>query len=222
MNTYQKAGGFAALAHAFAYLAGIAIAVTLVFPVLEGSGSGYFELVKNKQWLLHGWILLCYWGSAISVIVMALSLYYQLKNGASFLVQTATVFGIIWAGLIIASANLMLNDFRMIAQLYAKDPSIAASAWTILEAVENGIVSGNELVGSLWVSLLSVAALRSNKLPKALNYLGVSLGIVGLCTLTPDILLFPGAAFAFGIGMMIWSLGLGIILLKMKLVSVAS
>lgn len=222
MNTYQKAGGFAALAHAFAYLAGIAIAVTLVFPVLEGSGSGYFELVKNKQWLLHGWILLCCWGSAISVIVMALSLYYQLKNGASFLVQTATVFGIIWAGLIIASANLMLNDFRMIAQLYAKDPSIAASAWTILEAVENGIVSGNELVGSLWVSLLSVAALRSNKLPKALNYLGVSLGIVGLCTLTPDILLFPGAAFAFGIGMIIWSLGLGIILLKMKPVSVAS
>lgn len=223
MNTYRKAGGFAALAHAFAYLAGIVIALILVFPVLDsGNTLLYFDFVKNNQWLLSIWILICYWGSAISVVILALALYRYMNNSSSFLIQIATVFGIIWAGLIIVSANLMLNDFRVITRLYLEDPVFAVSAWTILEAVENGIVSGNELVGSLWVSLLSVAALHRNKLPKALNYLGVTLGLVGLCTLTPDILLFPAAAFAFGIGMMIWSIGLGIALLKIKPVSVAS
>lgn len=215
MNMYQKAGGFAALAHAFAYLAGILIAVILIFPVLEtGNKSLYFDFVKNNMWLMNIWILICYWGSAISVVILALALYSYLNTSSSFLIQIATAFGIIWAGLIIASANLMLNDFRVVTRLYLEDPVFAASAWTILEAVENGIVSGNELVGSLWVSLLSIVAYRSHRFPHALNYLGIALGVAGVFTLLPNLELIPGAAFAFGIGMVIWSIWLGIVLLK--------
>ena len=48
MNTFQKAGGLAALAHAFAYLVGIVIAVTLIFPVLDADTSGYIEFVSGQ------------------------------------------------------------------------------------------------------------------------------------------------------------------------------
>ena len=154
MNTYQKAGGLAALAHAFAYLVGIGIAVTLIFPVLEADTAKYIEFVAENQFLMHIWILIIYWGSAISVIVMALALYNRMSAKSPALMQIATAFGIIWAGLIIASGNLMLNDFHVITGLYTIDPAQAATAWTILEAVENGITSGNELVGSLWVMLV--------------------------------------------------------------------
>jgi hypothetical protein len=216
MNTFQKAGGLAALAHAFAYLVGILLAVTLIFPIVDGDTTRYFEFVRDNPLLMHGWILIAYWGSAIAIIFMALTLYHRLNSNSPVLVQAATVFGLIWAGLIIASANLMLNDFRVITSLFAKDASLAPTAWTILEAVENGIISGNELVGSLWVSLISIAALRKSGLPKALNILGVALGVVGIFTLAPNLTDYMGVAFAFGMGMVVWSIWLGIILLRKK------
>lgn len=216
MNTFQKAGGLSALAHAFAYLVGIILAVTLIFPVLEGDVTRYLEFVRDNPYLMHSWILIAYWGSAISVVFMALTLFHRLNSRSAVLVQAATVFGLIWAGLIIASANLMLNDFRVITDIFKNDASLALTAWTILEAVENGIISGNELVGSLWVSLISIAALRKGGLPKALNILGVALGLLGILTLAPNIADFMGVAFAFGMGMVVWSIWLGIVLLGEK------
>ena len=121
------------------------------------------------------------------------------------------MFGLIWAGLIIASANMMLNDFRVISGLFAQNPALTPTAWTILEAVENGIISGNELVGSLWVSLSSLAAMRAKTFSRGLNILGASLGIVGLATLV-----IPEVSFIFGLGVVVWSIWLGIILLREK------
>jgi hypothetical protein len=216
MNTFQKAGGLAALAHAFAYIVGILLAVTLIFPIVDGDTIRYLEFVRDNPFLMHGWILIAYWVSAIAVVFMALALYHRLTANSPVLVQAGTVFGLIWAGLIIASANLMLNDFRVVTDLFGKDASLASSAWTILEAVENGIVSGNELVGSLWVTLISIAALRKGGLPKALNILGVSLGVVGIFTLNPFLTGFTATAFFFGMGMVVWSIWLGIVLLRSK------
>jgi hypothetical protein len=214
MNTYQKAGGLAALAHAFAYLVGIGIAVTLIFPVLEADTAKYIEFVAENQFLMHIWILIIYWGSAISVIVMALALYNRMSVKSPALMQIATAFGIIWAGLIIASGNLMLNNFHVITGLYTIDPAQAATAWTILEAVENGITSGNELVGSLWVLLLNIAAIRNGGLPRSLSIAGIALSVVGIFTLVSDITTQPGVAFTFGIGMVVWSIWLGIVMLQ--------
>jgi hypothetical protein len=165
---------------------------------------------------MHVWILICYWGSAITVVIMALALNDRLKANSLGLMQVSTAFGIIWAGLIIASGNLMLNDFHVITDLYAIDPIQAATAWTTLEAVENGITSGNELVGSLWVLLLSYSALRYGGLPKALSYAGIALAVIGIGTLIPDLKSIAGVAFTFGLGMVVWSIWLGIVMLGNK------
>jgi hypothetical protein len=145
---------------------------------------------------------------------MAIALFERLKANSTGLIQIATAFGMIWAGLIIGSGNLMLNNFHVITDLYATNPAVAANAWTILEAVENGITSGNELVGSLWVLLLSLCALRQGGLPKALSYTGIALAIIGICTLIPDLTSILGVAFAFGLGMVVWSIWLGIVMLR--------
>ena len=86
------------------------------------------------------------------------------------------------------------------------------TAWTALEAVENGIVSGNELVGSLWVFLLSLAALGTGGLTKGLNYLGLVLGIARILTIIPA--LAGTMIMIFGPGMIVWSVWLGIVMLR--------
>lgn len=212
MNNLQKWGGLAALGHATAYLAGMVLGITLIFPVLDANPNQYLKFVADNQTLMYLWNLISYWGSAIALVIMVLALYERLKDNSPALAQIAAAFGLIWAGLIIASGNLMLHNPGVVADLYGKDPAQAVSAWTVLHSVENGITSGNELVGSLWVLLLSVAALRTGQLKRTLNYLGVMLGIAGILTIIPA--LAENMIMIFGPGMIVWSVWLGIIMLR--------
>ena len=113
----------------------------------------------------------------------------------------------------------MLHNAGVVAGLYGQDPAQAATAWIALQAVEVGITSGNELVGSLWVLLLSVAALRTCQLNRALNYLGMVLGVAGMLTIVPA--LYDSLVMIFGPGMIVWSVWVGIVLLRQKPVAAA-
>lgn len=106
----------------------------------------------------------------------------------------------------------MLHDLGIVADLYGKNPAQTETVWLALNAVELGIVSGNELVGSLWVLLLSLAALRTAQLPKTLNYLGVVTGIAGILTLVPA--LAEVMIMIFATGMIVWSVWVGIVMLR--------
>lgn len=211
MNTFLRLGGIAALFHAVAYIVGIILGVTLIFPILDANPGQYVAFVAENQTLVDLWNLISYWGSAVTLVVMTLALNHRLKAGSLALAQIATVFGLIWATLIIGSANLMLRDSGVIASLYEKDPLQAAAVWPVLEAVENGIVSGNELVGSLWVLLISIAALRTRSFVRAFNYFGVAVSLAGLLTLVSS--LAETTRMIFGLGMIAWSIWLGIVLL---------
>ena len=112
----------------------------------------------------------------------------------------------------------MLHNLGVVAALFGNDPAQAATTWKALEAVETGIASGNELVGSLWVLLLSAAALRTGGLPRGLNYLGLVLGVAGILTIIPA--LAETLFMVFGPGMIVWSVWAGIVLLRESRVAV--
>jgi hypothetical protein len=218
MNSLQRAGGLAALLHAVAYVVGMILGLTVVFPLLDAAPDQYLKFLAENQALVYVWNLISYWGSAITLVIMALALYERLKEHAPALAQTATAFGLIWAGLIIASGNLMLHDVGVLAELHSQNQAQAVMAWTALQPVEVGIVSGNELVGSLWVLLLSVAALRTGQLSRALNWLGVVLGVAGMLTIVPA--LYDSLIMVFGPAMIVWSVWVGIVLLRQMPVAV--
>lgn len=212
MNNLQKAGGIAALVHAAAYVVGLAIGVTLMFPLLDAEPAAYLAFLTENQTLVYLWNLIAYWVSAIALVLIVLALYERLKTGSPGLMQTASVFGFIWAGLIIASGNLMLSNIGTVTGLYAQDPANAVTVWAALEAVETGIASGNELVGSLWLLLTSIAVLRTGALARGLGYLGMGLSAAGILTLVTP--LGFAMAMTFGLGMIVWCVWLGVILLR--------
>lgn len=212
MSNLQKLGGWGAWIHALAYVVSMILGATLIFPLL-GSGPGaYVSFVAGHQAAVYLWNLVAYWGSALTLVVMVLALHERLKPAAPGGAQLAAAFGLIWAALIIGSGNLMLRDVGVIAKLQAGDPAQAAAAWVTLEAVENGLVSGNEVVGSLWVLLLSLTAWQTGGLPRPLNVLGVGLSLAGLLTILPP--LAEPLTMLFGVGMIVWSIGLGLALLR--------
>jgi hypothetical protein len=219
LNSLQRMGGAAAVIHGAAYLVSIIFFLVLLSPNLNADTDEYLAFVVDNQVLMRVGILIAYWLTGGTVVVLALALHERLKNGAPALMQVATVFALIWAGLCIASANLMINDFGIVAKLYRDDPVQAKTVWSALEAVENGIVSGNEIIGSLWVLLLSRAALRTGELIRRLNRLGIALGAAGIFTSLLSFVLpeTKDLIMIFGFGMIFWSIWVGTFMLRASL-----
>jgi hypothetical protein len=167
-------------------------------------------LMADNQAFLSILHLITYvvWG--IFLVVLALALYDRLKAGSPAMAQTATALGLIWAGLVIASGTLHNVGMGTVVDLYAKDPAQAATVWLAIESVFEGL-SGLEIVGGTWMLLVSWAALRGGGLPKALNYLGVVVGVAGLLTAVPALEML---VLIFGLGQIVWFVWLGIVMLR--------
>jgi hypothetical protein len=198
IKNLQKIGGIAALGHTSALVVGMVLSFTLMFPLLDAAPDQALKFLASHQILVYLWNWIVDWGSAITLVVMLLALYEQLKSGAPALVQAALVFGFLWAGLTIGTGSLTLHNFGVVANLHGSVPAQAA-AWTAL-------------VRSLWVLLLSLAAVQTGGITRAPGYLGVFLGIAGSLTMIPALaeIMF----MIFGPGMMVWSAWVGIVMLR--------
>jgi len=213
MKTLQKLGGFAALYMAIAYLIGIVIfLVVLDYPSITDPAQKVALLVE-KQIVILSTNLLMYVFFGFALIVLSLALYERLKSGAPAIMQVATAIGIIWAGSLIASGMVANAGIAPVVALYAKDPTQAALTWLGIESATNGLGNANgEILGGLWVLLVSLASLRSGGLPKGLNILGLSVGAVGIISLIPG--LTEVMVGIFGLSQIIWFVWLGIVLLR--------
>lgn len=212
MKTLHKFGGFAALYLAVAYLIGMTIfLVVLDYPSMTDPAQKVAVLIE-MQMVTFSTNLLMYVFFGVFLIVLSLALYDRLKSGAPAIMQVATVIGIIWAGLLIASGMVANAGIAPVVALYAKDPAQAALTWQGIESVANGLGNGNgEILGGLLTLLVSLASLRSGGLPKGLNLLGLLVGTVGIITILPGLIDLVGV---FALGQMVWFVWLGIVLLR--------
>lgn len=212
MKTLQKYGGFAAFYLAAAYLIGILLfLVVLDYPSIT-SPAEKLALLVEQQMVIFATNLLMYVFIGLFLVVLTLALYDRLKSGAPALAQVSTVIGMIWAGSLVASGMVANAGIAPVIKLYATDPAQAALTWQTIETVSSGLGNGNgEILGGVWVLLLSLAALRGGVLPKFLNYLGLVVGAVGIFTLLPGLTNLTGL---FGLSQIIWFIWVGIILLR--------
>lgn len=212
MNDSQKVGGISALINAAAYTIGLGLALTLLLPILDSPPDEYVAYLADNQTLLYAWHLIIYLIAGVFMVPMVLALHDRMKGAAPTLMQNTTAFGLIWAGLVIASGMVILVDIGTVAELYGREPAQAVTVWLAVDSVERGLGGGIELPGGIWVLLLSWAALRTGGLPKALNYLGLLIGVAGIITVAPPLGEIGGTIF--GLGFIIWFAWAGIVMLR--------
>ncbi len=95
---------------------------------------------------------------------------------------------------------------------YATDPAQAVWVWQVIEPTAQALGgAGGELLGELWVLLVSWAAFRTKALPNALNWLGVVVAITGLVSVVPAL---RNAAIIFGLLHIVWFGWVGSVLLR--------
>ncbi|MEM8533032.1 MAG: DUF4386 family protein [Chloroflexota bacterium] len=214
MKRSQKMGGIAAIYQAAAYVAG------MVFFLLVMDYTGVVDpvqrvaLLADNQLSLYIMNLVIYVVFGIFLVVLTLALHERLKTNAPSLMRTATAFGLIWAGLVIASGMVANIGTGVVVDLYETDPTQAAMIWLAIDTIVEGIGGGNEIVGGLWVLLVSWAALQTDGLPRVLNYLGLVIGLAGIVSAIPAFGDLGG--IIFGLGQIVWFVWLGFVLLLSK------
>lgn len=221
MDDFQRIGGIAALLMAATFVAGLTVFLGVLVP------AGYFDegtdpaqrvaILAEYQAIVSAPYLISFVVVGIFLVLLALALYDRLKAGSPVLAQTATAFGLIWGGLVIASGMVANVGIATVVDIYGRDPAQAGTVWSAVESVQLGLGGGNEIAGGVWVLLISWAALRARWLPRGLNYLGVAIGVAGLLTVVPLLEVFGAVealGFAFGVGLIVWFVWLGITLLR--------
>jgi Domain of unknown function (DUF4386) len=221
MKTFQKIGGVAALIGAATNLLALVVVLAILAPTGYGSDDPgqVVAFLANNQAFIRVWYLIIYLVFGVSMIFLALALYERLKAGSPALAQAVITLGLIWAVLIIVNGTLSINNVSTVVKLYGENPAQAATVWLTLDSVETGLGAngGETMVSALWLLLLGWVALRANELPRVLNYLGVVIGIAGILS----VVLEPSLAAVYGLGLIIWFVWLGIVMLRRSPISAA-
>ena len=211
MKNSQKMGGIAALYEAAAYLFGIVGYILVVGDVDVVDPVEKVAVLVDNQAFLYILNLFVYIVFGVFLVVLALALYERLKAGSPALMQITTAIGLFWACLLIASGMVANVGMDTAVDLYGNDPVQAATVWLAIDAVVLGLGGEFEILGGLWVLLVSWIALRAGEFPRVLNYLGVLIAVAALVTVVPAL---AEVALIFGLGQIVWFICLGIDMLR--------
>lgn len=211
MKYSQKLGGLAALYEAAAYVMGMVFFLVVMDSSAAVQPAQQLALLVENQLSMQAIILLTYVVFGVFLVLLALALHDRLRDGSPAIMQTATVFGLIWACLLIASGMVYNSGQAAVVALAGSEPAQAASAWVALDAVHAGLGGEAEVLGGLWTLLVSWAALRSGQLPRVLNYLGLGVGFAGIASIIPGLTMMVAV---FALGQIAWFVWLGILMLR--------
>lgn len=210
MKNLQRAAGVSAIIEALIYIiAFVYFGAFWAYPS-EGAASEKMAYLAENQFVFSMIYFLMYVAFGVFLAVLVVGLYEKLKLTNTALIKVGSLFGAVWVVLVIASgmlANIGLSHAVNLMDLSAEK---AFDMWRIILVIVESLGGGNELVGGLWVLLISAAALKAKKFSRGLNYLGLIVGVSGIATIYPQ----EAITEIFGITQIVWFVWLGVLMLK--------
>lgn len=147
-----------------------------------------------------------------ALLVMLLQALRQaLPDKQSTAAGLAERFGNVWVVLMMAAGMAALIGIDMTLRLVERAPEQAIALYHTRNLLTEALGGGIELVGGLWVLLLSIACLQQQRFTRALNILGLIVGSLGILTVLHTV---PYLKDAFGLLQLIWFIWLGVTLFR--------
>lgn len=217
-RTVQKLGGFCSISLGLIYImAFIVYGGIVAFPKEEASDVERLNFLSDNYEILSIINLISYVLFGILLAVLVVSLHQKIKDHLPNLSILASVFGIIWVGLVLASGMIANIGLSSVIEIGIDEPQKAIGIWTSVGIVSEGLGGGNEIVGGVWVLLLSLAALKKSFFSKPLNLLGLLVALAGILTISP----FEVFKEIFGVGQIVWFVWIGISMIRKPHISFA-
>jgi len=210
----QKAGGMAALYLALALLAAMPYFLLVVDYLGATTAADKVALIIGNYASMYAMYLATYVFFGIALGVLTFALYDRLRAHAPATMRVAAAIGLLWSFALVTTGMIYTYGMTTIVELAKTDPEQARLAWQAIEPVALGLGgAGGEVLGGLWVLLVSWVALRGGALPRPLGWLGAVVGVVGLASVAPPL---HDAAMAFGLLQIVWLVWVGVTLVTTK------
>ena len=208
-----RAGAIGALVAAATFVFGIALFVTSLSDYTSGNPTpaDSVEFLVGHQAALFAWYLVVFLVFGVAIVPLARALHRRLADVSPQLADIGAVFAYIWAGLMFATGMISNVGITAVADLDATDPAAAEGLWSSIDTITNGLGGGNELLGGMWILVVSLAAWGTRRLPTGLNVLGLVSATAGLVTLVPGL---SDVGMVFGLGSIAWFIWAGIVLMR--------
>lgn len=209
----SRAGAIGGLIAAATFLFGIALFVSSLsdYTTDDATAAESVDFLVGHQTTLFVWYLVIFLVFGVAILPLARALRGRLVDVSPQLADIAAVFAYIWAGLMFATGMISNIGITAVADLDKTDPGAAEHLWSAINTVTDGLGGGNELVGGMWILLISLAAWGTGRLPTGLNVLGIISAVAGLVTLIPGL---SDVGMIFGLGSIAWFAWTGIVLLR--------
>lgn len=210
----QRLGGWAALYLALALIAAMPYFLLVVDYQGATTAADKVALIVSNYPSMYAMYFVTYIFFGFALGVLALELHDRLRADAPFASRLAAGAGALWAVALVACGMVYTYGMTTIVRLAEADAAAAAATWQGIEPVALGLGgAGGEVLGGLWVLLVSVIALRARVLPRMLAWLGLVVGAAGLASAVPAL---NDAVMAFGVLQIVWLAWLGVALLTAK------
>ena len=204
-------GGLAAIGMALCYIT-VAVIFFGMLSMPQGlDTAGKIQYLQQQHLLVASGYGIGYlvFGVLLAIVLQALQQVFA--NTSSVTAALAERFGNVWLVLMLASGMVALIGLQMVFRLMETDSQQALALYNTRNLLTESLGGGIELVGGLWVLLLSIAGLQQQRFAKALHLLGLVVGSLGILTVLHTV---PYLKDTFGISQLIWFIWLGITLLR--------
>ena len=213
MRPSSRAGAIGGLIAAATFVFGIALFVSSVsdYTDPDATPAESVDFLIGHQTTLFVWYFVIFLVFGVAIIPLARALHSRLVDLSPQLSDVGAVFAYIWAGLMFATGMISNIGIAAVADLDETSPAAAENLWSAIDTVADGLGGGNELVGGVWILLVSLAAWGTGRLPTGLNVLGIVSALAGLVTLIPGL---SDVGMVFGLGSIAWFAWTGIVLFR--------
>ena len=210
MKSANYVTGIAALVLSFIYISAfVYYGAFWRFPT-DGDAQTKMMFIAEHQTITSVFLFITYilFGLVLSILVAGTSRI--LGNASERLKSVTNAFGYLWVGLVIASGMIAIAGVNYAIGIAHMDAQKALDAWALLMTIAQSIGGDNEIVGAVWVILVSILALKADIFSKKLHYLGITVGLAGVATIT-SVVMFKEL---FGVLQIIWFFWLGLCFLR--------
>lgn len=208
-----RCGGYAAIGMALCYISMAVIFFGLLAVPAELDGLGRLQYLQQEYGLVASGYGIGYLLFGVLLAILLQALRQVMPDNQSAIAGLAERFGSVWLVLMLAAGMAALIGLDMTFRLLDSKPEQALALYNTSNLLTNALGGGIELVGGLWVLLLSIAGLQQQRFAKALHLLGLVVGSLGILTVLHTV---PYLKDAFGLLQLLWFIWLGIALLRWK------
>lgn len=219
-SAQRKAGGIASLVCGLTYIFGFVLFFGLIeAPADDTETSRLTFLLSQRDTFFMGYIVIGVVFS-LGLILLNQSLLRIFKSTSPIVAQFNSSLGNIWATFVLASTFIFLVSLPSLANYANTSEDNAVVVLNSVDIVIDALGGGIELLGALWVLLISFMSIKANKYSKIIHILGIAVGVAGVLTLFSGLSflervpLFEATTAIFGLGQIVWFFALGIAMIQ--------